>query len=210
MLKNFALAGLLLLGSSSWAAVLELEAGKTVKEGVTISAGGMMTTDTTKLPMTTVGSGVRYKKVVFSLRVYVAELLVSEVATFKKTEAEALDSIPSQSGVAMHLTFLRDVPADKLYEAFASSLAANGLDSSDPDIAAFNNLAQQGGAGVDGGTLTIAIYKNASGGETLAYENGSYTGEISGAAGLAKKIMSIWLGVPADNQLAQLKTELLQ
>lgn len=203
-----------LSSSPTWAAVLKLDQGKSEKQGINISVGGTATVDQKAYPLTTIGSGVRFKKVFFNIKVYVAQLLVGDSAKFVKTEDGALGSLDQQTAVAMHLTFLREVPMDKLVSAFEEGFAANNVDMSSADIMQFMSLVQAGGAGEEGGQLSIVIVRSSNGDETLTYEversRNPYSGSMKGSSGLAKKVFALWLGVPADDFLAQLKTELLQ
>jgi hypothetical protein len=115
--------------------------------------------------------------------------------------------------VAVRLTFLRDVPASNIRESFQTGLDANGVSANDADIRKFMNLVDEAGAVEDNGSLSIAVTKAADGSETLALENkkasGSVVKTMKGSKGLAHKIVSLWLGTPTDDYLAELKTELM-
>lgn len=202
------------LAGPAQAAVLKLDQGKSEKQGVNISVGGSATVDGKAYPLTTIGSGVRFKKVFFNIKVYVAQLLAGDASKFVKTEEGALASLDQQTAVAMHLTFLREVPMDKLVSAFEEGFAANQIDMAASDIVQFMSLVQAGGAGEEGGQLSIVVIRGADGSETLSYEversRNPYSGSMKGSSGLAKKIFALWLGHPADDFLGQLKTELLQ
>lgn len=195
--------------------LLTLKPGNSAKQGVNITAGATAQLAGANYELSTVGSGLRKKKVVLvPIKVYVAQLMVGDPGRHVKTANGALPSIDSQTTVAMHLTFLRDVPAQNVKESFQSSLDANGVPADDPDIAAFMNLVDEVGAAETNGTLTIFVTKNADQTETLALENklasGAVVKTMTGQKGLASKLMSIWLGVPADDYLAELKDEMLQ
>jgi len=201
-----------LMSGVASADVLTLKPGTVEKQGVKISSGA---TTEAGAELATVGSGLRKKKVlIMPINVYIAQLMVGDSARHVKTNNGALASIDNQSTVAMHLTFLRDVPASNIKESFQSSLDANGVPANDADIAQFMRHVDAVGAAVDKGTLTILISKNADQTESLSLENkgprGAVVKTMTGAKGLSHKLMSIWLGVPADDYLAELKTELLQ
>lgn len=195
------------------ASVITLTNGKTEKQGVLISTGGIATLEGQAYPLTTVGSGVRFKKVFFDVKVYVAQLLMAEESKFVRTLDGALGSLSQQNSFAMHLTFLREVPMDKLTSAFEEGFAANKVNMRDADIMNFMNMVRLGGAGEDGGTLSVIVIRNADGSETITYEvvrsHKPFLASIKAQAGLAGKIFSLWLGVPADDHLAKLKLELL-
>lgn len=196
------------------AELLSLRAGSVQKESVNISTGATATIEGANYELTTVGSGVRKKKVIIvPIKVYVAQVMVNDQSRYVKTAAGALPSIDNQTTVAVRLTFLRDVPASNIKESFQSSLDANGVPANDADIRKFMSLVDEVGAAENNGSLTIAITKAADGSETLALENkksASVLKTMKGAKGLAHNIMSIWLGVPADDYLTELKAELLQ
>jgi hypothetical protein len=196
------------------AELLTLKAGANNKESVNISTGATANVDGANYDLTTVGSGLRKKKVVIvPIKVYVAQLLVNDQARYVKTDAGALPSIDNQTTIAIHLTFLRDVPASNIKESFQVSLDANGVPSNDADIVKFMSLVDEAGAATTNGSLTIVVNKAADGSESLALENkgsSSVLKTMKGGKGLAHKIASIWLGVPADDYLKELKAELLQ
>lgn len=212
-LSTLVLAAALFSGTAN-ASILRLDAGTTQKEGVNISLGATATVDGVATPLTTVGSGLRMKKVFFNVKVYIAQLMMGEQNKFNKTQEGALASLDQQNAVAMHLTFLREVPMDKLVGAFEEGFAANNVNMADADIVKFMDLVRAGGHGEEGGTLTVFVSRGADGSETLTYEvirsRNPSVGSMTGAAGLSKKIFGLWLGLPADEFLAKLKTELLQ
>ncbi len=203
-----------LLSGAAHASVVKLDQGQTQKQGVNISVGGTATVDGQSYPLTTVGSGVRLKKVFFNVKVYVAQLLMGDPSKFVRAADGALSSLDQQNIFAMHLTFLREVPMDKLVSAFEEGFAANNVNMNDADIGKFMAMVNAGGHGEEGGTLTVLIHRGTDGGETLTYEvqrsRNPYSGSMKASPGLAKKVFALWLGVPADDFLGQLKTELLQ
>jgi hypothetical protein len=211
-MKILILAALIWSGAVH-ADLITLKAGSVNKESVNISLGASVNLDGALYDVTTVGSGLRKKKVVLvPIKVYIAQLMLNDPNVFEKTDA--LASIGKQTSVVMHLTFLRDVPADNIRESFQSSLDANGVPASDPDIVTFMTMVNDVGAAESGSTLTIFTTKQSDGSETVALENKKGTVTVmktmAGSAGLTHKLMSIWLGVPADDYLTELKAELLQ
>lgn len=214
-MRIFSLAAAVLLYSGlAHADFITLKPGTELKQGVNISTGATAAVGDASYELTTVGSGLRKKKVVLiPIKVYIAQLMVADQARYVKTADGALPSIDNQTTVAMHLTFLRDVPASNIKESFQASLDANGVPAADPDIAKFMSLVDEAGAAETNGSLTILITKSADGSESLALENDTGTAVLKtmkGSKGLSHKLMSIWLGVPADAYLTELKAELLQ
>ncbi len=198
----------------SHADLLTLKPGTVVKQGVNVSIGATAKVGETNSELTTVGSGLRKKKVVLiPIKVYIAQLMVSDQTRYVKTAGGALASIDNQPTVAMYLKFLRDVPAGNIKESFQASLDANNVPATDPDIVKFMSLVDQVGAAETNGSLTILMSKAADGSETLNLEmknQAAVEKSMTGAKGLSHKLMSIWLGAPADDYLAELKAEMMQ
>jgi len=204
----------LTLAHASQAELLTLKPGTISKKNVNISTGATASLDGKNFELTTVGSGIRTKVVVVKLPIYVTQLMVAEPAQYVKTEAGALESLEKQSSVALRLTFLRDVPADKIETSFQDGLDANGVNSKDADVAAFLQQVNKSGDATSGASITILMTRNADQTVTLAFENTSSaagaTSSITVSAKTLHQVMSIWLGTPADAGLASLKTEMMQ
>ena len=79
-------------------------------KGINIStSGSLVIQGESAIPMTTIGAGLRRKKVLFATAdVYVAQLLVSDAdaSKFVKTAEGALDSTDGMRAAAMHLSFV--------------------------------------------------------------------------------------------------------
>lgn len=212
MNKLLVMGAALLVAVASGAETLKLEPGTTVREGIAISQGGVSTIEGKTSQLTTVGSGLRAKKVLISnVKVYVAQLLVSSADKYVKSSDEALNSLSQSETVAMELTFLRNVEAAKVQVSFEDALIANNVNLDEADINAFLTSVKAGGDADEGQSMTIAITKNQDGSETLVYEdtNGQAT-VVKGSQGLTQKVMSIWLGTPADSGLETLKQQMLE
>lgn len=206
---TFAMA--LALGFSAEASVLKLEAGSKSTNGVTISKSGVAEIDGQTYELTTVGSGLRSKKVLLAnVKVYVAQLLVSRPTSFVRKDSEALKSLEDSQTVAMHLSFLRTVDADKVQVSFRDALVANHVKILEPEIKKFLAAVSAGGDASANHSLVIVTNKNSDGSETLVYEDtqGRET-KITGPRGFTHDIFSIWLGASADDGIAALKRSLL-
>jgi hypothetical protein len=204
LISNFAYADLLVMGETT-----------SQKSGVDISSTATANVDGNAIPLTVVGSGLRKKKTIIgTVDVYVAQLMVGDQATYTKSEADALATAGAQKAAAIRLSFVRDVPGSTVAESFLDAFDANGIDTNDADIKKFTNIVSNSGGAAKNGSLNIVFTKNADGTETVNYSNvnGSKAtdGVATGAAGFSAKILAIWLGVPADDQLKDLKAELLQ
>ncbi|WP_413288737.1 chalcone isomerase family protein [Bdellovibrio sp. HCB337] len=208
-LMTFATA--LALGVSAEASLLKLDPGTKTTQGVRISKGGTAEIDGRTYDLTTVGSGVRSKKVLISkVKVYVAQLLVSNPNAFIRKDSDALKSLADSQTVAMHLSFLRTVDADKVQVSFRDALIANHVKIMDPEIRQFLAAVAGGGDASANRALTIVINKNSDGSETLVYEDThGRESKITGPRGFTRDIFSIWLGASADEGVADLKRSLL-
>lgn len=212
-MKNVVAASLaLLIAQSAFAGLLTLKNGASQKEGVNIADSATASVNGQNSELSNVGSGVRTKKVlVANVKVYVAQILVDQPARFQKDENKALASLDESNSAAIRLTFLRTVEADKVQVSFQDALRANGITAQDSETSKFLNAVNAGGDAEQGKALTIVVSKKADGSETLAYENTSgKVSVIEGSKGFMRKVFSIWLGKPVDNDIAALKKQLLQ
>lgn len=203
---------LVLAVSQSQAGLLKMEKGSRSIEGINISKSAVASVDGKESQLGTVGAGLRWKKVLLTkVKVYVAQLLVSSPARFIKKDHEALKSLADSDVVALQMSFLRTVEADKVQTSFRDALAANKVDLSSSAIKTFLGAVQKGGDATAGGHLTILIKKYSDGSEALIYEdtNGKQT-TIMGGRGFTEQIFSIWLGHPSDDGVAALKNDLLR
>ncbi|WII70825.1 chalcone isomerase family protein [Bdellovibrio sp. 22V] len=202
----------LLLSLNASAALLTTEGKGEKVEGLTLATSATANVENESLKLTSVGAGLRAKKVVFvNVKVYVGQLFVSTPESFKKADAEALGSLKDQKAVAVQLHFLRDVDADNVQKSFKEALKANKIDTEDASVKQFLDSVAKGGEAKEGKALTIVGARLKDGVEAVLYE--TTTGnlsEIKGSTGLIEKIFSIWLGKPADEGVAQLKKSMLK
>ena len=212
--KNLFLSSLVVLAAAAQADLLTLTDGSQAKSGVNISTGAVASINGLAIPLTTVGSGLRRKVVVFKLEVYVAQLMVDDASRFVKTEADALASLDKVGTVALRMTFVRDVPATKMATAFQDGFNANAINSKSTELTEFLAKVGQAGDAKAGGSLTLLITRNADGTTAVAYENlknGTSTIQtLVGTQNTMHEIMAIWLGKPSDKELGELKAEMLK
>lgn len=202
-----------LMASSAFASILTTTAGDKSIEGVKIAKTGTVTVDGAPVAVTLIGAGLRSKKVVIvNVKVYVAELLASDAGKFVRNENDALKSLEQSQTIAIRLNFLRGVDAETVQSSFKEALQANNVNINDAAVAQFLAAVKNGGDAANGKALTIVTQKDATTGkETVSYEDtaGKVT-RTTGDAGFSSKIMSIWLGNPSDNGVANLKAQLIQ
>lgn len=198
-------------GLSAQASLLKLEKGTRSVEGVNISKGAEASVDNGTIALSTVGGGLRWKKVLLmKVKVYVAQLMVTSPDRFVKKDKEALKSLDDSESVAIRLTFLRTVDAPTVQASFKDALSINKVDMSSGAVKTFLDAVKNGGDASSGNSLSVLIRKHSDGSETLVYEdsNGKQT-RIKGEKGLTQNIMAMWLGRTADDGVASLKSDLL-
>jgi hypothetical protein len=182
---------------------------------VNLSSGGILTLpDGATIPMTTIGGGLRKKKVLFAnVRVYVAQFLVStsDVGKFVRDSNGTLDSTDSLAAVAMYLSFRRTVSSRQLTESLEAAMAVNGYNVSDsPDLQALSKVMlaadtiKAGSVGV-----LVAVHVDATHDLVLYQSPSGAISSIRGQAGLKRALMSAWFGRPADSGLRALRDEIL-
>jgi hypothetical protein len=206
-----AFATALTLGLSAQAGVLKLEPGTKSNNGINVSKGGTATVDGKTYDVTTVGAGLRSKKVLLAnVKVYVAQLLVSSPERFSHKDDDALKSLDDSQTVAIQMTFLRSVDAAKVQVSFREALDVNKVNTGAEDIKKFLAAVNNGGDANADKALTIVISKNSDGSETLVYEDtAGHQTVVAGTKGLTQKIFAIWLGVPSDDGVSKLKNDLI-
>ncbi|MES3038542.1 MAG: chalcone isomerase family protein [Bdellovibrionota bacterium] len=205
-MKIAALLTSLLVASFAQASIITNELGAKKIENVTLSTAG--TYQTTKMEM--VGAGLRKKKVLaMKANVYVAQVFLSSPESFVRTADAAAKTAALSQVAAVQLTFLRAVEAEKVQTSFLDALVANNIDTNAADVKAFLAAVANGGEAESKKTMTILIQKN-QGSETLVYEDtaGKVT-KVAGNEGLGLKVLSIWLGTPADAELGDCKNQIL-
>jgi hypothetical protein len=205
------LVAVTLLASSAFADVLQLvPSGRTI-EDVAISSSASATVQGRHFGLTTVGAGLRSKRVaIINVKVYVAQLMVSDASRFVHSADGALASMADMSQVAIRLDFLRGVDADTVQSSFRDALTANNVDFTSPAIMAFLNAVSAGGDAVDGKALTIVGERLSSTADAITYEDSDgKTTTVTGPTGFLRSIFSIWLGEPADSGVDNLKQALI-
>lgn len=160
--------------------------------------------------MDLLGTGVRKKKVLFiTAKVYVAELYSNNKAAFERNE-NALNSLTQNSSfVALKISLLRTLTASTLATSFRDALEANNY-SIQGELDTLLNIIENSADAEQGKYITMLMSKNSDGTTNIYYED--VTGKMQsfkGSSELMKKVMSIWLGTPADDGLNDLKNNLL-
>ncbi|RYZ88644.1 MAG: hypothetical protein EOP04_08865 [Proteobacteria bacterium] len=208
----------LLIQFSAQAAILEVTPSDQKLQGVTLGSKAISTTTGKSTNLEFVNAGTRVKKIlVIKADVYTIQLFVDQKAKFIKTPRDAdfeidmrsLKSISNLGVVALKLDFLRDLSADKIVDSFQDALHANHFEvSSDDGLKRVLAAIKKGGAVQKGESISI-VGVNGADKDQLYVENSKGVSEnVEGESQLIEKMLSIWLGTPADGKLEELKQEL--
>lgn len=177
------------------------------KRDVELYRSGHMQVGGHSLKMINFGSGSRVMMVV---PIYVAQFLSSEPWN-TRSEADLMPFVGRSKAIAIALTTKLNLTGNEIDASFKKALAKNNIDMNLPHIQACMNLIGTINA-AKGKTFIITVVKNAAGNETMYVEdpNGTLLAPVDGPAGFAQQLFSVWLGVPADKSIADMKTEVLQ
>lgn len=194
------------------AALLSYVPGKYKYENVVLNQTAAINDDKgapTEAKMDLLGAGIRSKTIlVASVKVYVLQLFADNKAAFSR-DANALNSLDSSSRVALKIDMLRTVSADSLSTSLKDAVEANGYPV-DGEIGNLLSLMSKSAEATSGKSLALLMVKK-DGKTNVYYEDTKGVMQsFVGSADLSKKILSIWLGTPADDGLAALKTTLLK
>ena len=155
-----------------------------------------------------IGHGLRFKKViVVKAEVYVAELFVSEPKSFSKLDP--LSSLDKSKVVAMRMSFLRDVEAKKLEDAFRSACEGNGFDVNVAPLKDFLLAVKNGAEAKKGRALAVWGLQTPEGSKIFYQGSDATIAEFSGGKGFVRQIFSLWLGKAGDSGLESMQKEIL-
>lgn len=205
-----ALTASLMMASAAQAGLVDVVPSSTVIEGVKVAQSGTLNVEKS-IPVNIVGAGLRKKKVIIPVKVYVAEVLSTNAANAVRTDDGILNSLASGDASVVRMSFLRGVDAPTVQTSFREALQANNVDINDASIAQFLADVNAGGDAASGKTITIATTANTDGTDSVYYEdtNGKQS-KVVGPKGFGKNILSIWLGVPADDGLKAMKADIVK
>lgn len=150
------------------------------------------------------GAGVRVKKVVLiKANVYVATSYAEDPKAVQA--GDPLEGFRKSRTRALQLTFLRDVSASKVRDAFRDSLKENDVDPAKAPIA--DLLAKLDLDLPEKGKLTF-VGVTGAGDDKLVVELPNDKQITVSGKGLVDDFWKIWFGKPADGGLESLKTDL--
>jgi len=170
--------------------------------------------DMTESQMTAVSYGLR-KKAVFGLvpvKIYVLQFLAAKPEKLVKTEEGFLASLKEAGPVQLHLTFLRNLPGEKVSDSFKDGLKANDINVKNLSPALTQVLEEISSISELKNGENFSITINWASDTSLAYitDMSLKTKIITGQKDFGQQLLSIWFGKTADSRLADLKKELIR
>ena len=195
------------------ASLMSFEQGSLQLENINLSKTATINDEkgapsTIKLDL--LGAGLRTKTVLFvAAKVYVLQLFSDSKSTFSRDNNAISSLVQNSKSIALKISMLRTTSASTLSVSFKEALQANGY-AMDNDLTSVLSIIENGADGLQGKDLVMLMVKGQDGKVNLYYEDAKGAMKsFSGSAELMTKILSIWLGKPADDGLGKLKTQLL-
>lgn len=203
------LLSLFVLSFSVFGATLEVRPSTHVQDGVTLGESADLTTDSGEvIHLESVGNGTRLKKVgVLNVKVYVAQLFVSNLPNLDHSHAGVLNSLESMKASALRLTFVRSVTSDQLTESFMSALTANNIDTNRDDIKSFLKVFEGDQISAADFFDFVILDKN-----TVQVNLNLAKNRVVSSVTVTvpvKDILSMWFGMPADQGIDNLRQQIL-
>ena len=159
------------------------------------------------LTLKSVASGLRTKKVAFlTFNVYVAELLLPASTAWDQKSATFENSPTS----AVMMTFLREVPAKNISEAFSDGLKKNKIETNTEAIQQFLKKVTSLGDIKKGEVLVIARNQSDSSDQLLIQIPPRFSEVVSSKEKWTTSILKIWSGEPADSGITALQKTLFK
>ena len=196
------------------AALMTFEPGTLQLEGVNLNKTATVNDAQGRpsaLKLDLLGAGLRNKTVflIGSVKVYIAQLFSDNKGAYARDEKALASLVANSKEVSLKISMLRTVVASELAVSFRTALQKNNYAISG-ELQTLLGIVENSADGVQGKSLTLLMVKAADGKTNVYYEDTSGAQKsFVGSAEIMTKIMSIWLGVPADDGLTQLKKQLL-
>jgi hypothetical protein len=209
IVSGFALS---ILSPAASAGVLEMKPGDKSIEGVKLATEATFHSEGKPVVLKPYATGIRKKKVaLFWAKVYVGQIFSTSGLTVPPTSIEeAYTTLKKQPIVAITLTFLRDVSASRQKDGFEDSLQTNGFDPKADSFKPLFEAVEKAGEAKDTLTTTIILERRKDGSEWFSYESGKGLLQTQACEkGIIDKILSIWVGKPADSGMERLHKQFL-
>lgn len=206
---------LLLAGQFVHAAQLKTETTSKKFENVKlIKSVTLQNDDQTESQMTAVSYGLR-KKAIFGLvplNIYVAQLLVTNPTKLVKTEEGFLTSLKEAGPIQLHLTFLKNLPGEKISDSFKDGLEANNIDVKKlpPPLEKVLQEVAAVGEFKEGDNFSITVNWTADKAIVYLTDAKLKMKTIMDSKDFADQLLSIWFGKTTDAKLADLKKSLIK
>ena len=189
---------------------------KVYEDAKLIKSVTLQNDDKTEALMTHFSSGLR-KKAVFGLvpvRVYVIQLLAAKPEKLVKTEEGFLASLKEAGPVQLHLTFVRNLPGEKISDSFKDGLTANEVDVKKltPELTQLLNEVSAITEFKENETfsLTFNWAPDATAATVYLTDATLKMKTFTGPKLFADQLLSIWFGKSADSKLRDLKNTLIK
>lgn len=215
LMMSVFLAGLF-QASNAEAILLKTETtSKTFEEAKLVNSVVLVNDDKSEVAMKKVSHGLRRKNVfgLLTVNVYVLQLMAAAPDKLVKDETKFLDSVSSAGPVQLHLTFLRDLPGEKISSSFKDGLEANGLKTDDKSLGTelgtimkeLNNIKEF----KKGQNFAITFTWAGDNATVYLTDPNARIISVTGPKAFANNLLSIWFGKPADSKLEDLKKSLV-
>jgi hypothetical protein len=180
-------------------------------DNVALSASAISTVQGRTSQLRFLGAGLRKVKVILEVPVYVGELFANDPTKFVRTAAGVLASLSAESTVAINMNFVHSASTSQLQSKFQAGLAANNVDQTSTEVAAFLTAVSTCGNAQSGDSVNVIGEKLSDGSEVITYSSSEGTAvSIAGPLGFVNEIMSIWVGDTSDdNDLTNAKNAML-
>lgn len=172
----------------------------------------------TPIDLGRVAAGIR-NKTFLKIKVYVLQVFSTNAAIQKSNGDSAIESLLQKNQtVALSLTFIRNVEAKQIVDAYKESLAANNIKSDEEPFKNFLEEVQKKAESKKGVTLWFVLksdagVKGAAGKEHITFfteGKESVAFEAATGSNFLKNFLSIWFGKTTDGGLESLKEQLLK
>lgn len=187
---------------------------KTFEKVKLIKSATLQNDDQSESQMTSVSYGLR-KKAIFGLvplNIYVMQFLAAAPSKLVKTEDGVLASLKDAGPIQLHLTFLRNLPGEKISDSFKDGLEANKIDVKKLSPALSKVLSEVSSVSEfkEGESFSITINWTADKSIVYLTDSKLKMKTIIDSKEFADELLSIWFGKTADSRLADLKKSLIK
>ncbi len=197
------------------APLLSYEAGNLQLNGVVLNKTAAMNDANgapTAMKMDLLGAGLRTKTVlIVEAKVYALQLFSDNKAAFSRDAGALASLVASSNRVALKIDMLRTISSSQLATSLKEALQANKY-AIDAELTNILGLFEKSAEPTQGKSISLLLVKDTKANKTNMYfqDTAGTTQSVVGSPELMTKILSIWLGTPADDGLTKLKASLLK